>query len=258
MVVTGCKLTIKSDAARNAGARTSRWGTGAKWSERARRCGADGASRACERRKLAEWDEKRRHASRAWPAKRSVSLKRAVHKRTSAGPTAERDLGSQDHLRPHPMADEAKKRVRLSRTPLRERTASNRSRPRIQVRKMPLRAPATRGLGSTSTAVSRSPRPLALWRGQEAPLRRGQDALGRRGLATGGSLRRTPLYDLHQRHGAKTGPFAGFDMPLSYAKHGHAAEHKACRTAAALFDVSHMVQWTCVSPLLRGRLTCAG
>lgn len=92
------------------------------------------------------------------------------------------------------------------------------------------------------SSASRVARPLLLSRLQTAPLRRGQT----RALATGDSLRRTPLYDLHQRHGAKTGPFAGFDMPLSYAKHGHAAEHKACRTAAALFDVSHMVQWTFV------------
>ena len=117
---------------------------------------------------------------------------------------------------------------------------------------MSLRAPATRGLASTSTAASQRSRPPVLSCGWEGLLRRGQHVTGRRGLATAGSLRRTPLYDLHQRHGAKTGPFAGFDMPLSYAKHGHAAEHKACRTAAALFDVSHMVQWTCVALALGG------
>jgi aminomethyltransferase len=33
-------------------------------------------------------------------------------------------------------------------------------------------------------------------------------------------------------------PFAGFEMPIQYQ--GIVAEHQACRTAAALFDVSHM------------------
>ncbi|HUM08081.1 MAG TPA: glycine cleavage system protein T, partial [Acidocella sp.] len=34
--------------------------------------------------------------------------------------------------------------------------------------------------------------------------------------------------------------FAGYEMPLQYT--GIIAEHNACRTAAALFDVSHMGQ----------------
>jgi aminomethyltransferase len=34
-------------------------------------------------------------------------------------------------------------------------------------------------------------------------------------------------------------PFGGWDMPLSYAD-GTIAEHKACRTAAVAFDVSHL------------------
>jgi aminomethyltransferase len=36
-------------------------------------------------------------------------------------------------------------------------------------------------------------------------------------------------------------PFAGYDMPVQYPA-GILAEHTACRTAAALFDVSHMGQ----------------
>lgn len=29
-------------------------------------------------------------------------------------------------------------------------------------------------------------------------------------------LKRTPLYDLHIKHGAKIVPFAGYEMPLTY------------------------------------------
>ncbi|MEM7242678.1 MAG: glycine cleavage system aminomethyltransferase GcvT [Pseudomonadota bacterium] len=53
-------------------------------------------------------------------------------------------------------------------------------------------------------------------------------------------LKRTPLHDLHQELGAKLVDFAGWDMPVQYA--GIMAEHKACREACALFDVSHMGQ----------------
>ncbi|ODU08162.1 MAG: glycine cleavage system protein T [Rubrivivax sp. SCN 71-131] len=54
-------------------------------------------------------------------------------------------------------------------------------------------------------------------------------------------LRRTPLHDLHLRLGARMVPFAGYSMPVQYAA-GLVAEHKHCRAAAALFDVSHMGQ----------------
>lgn len=53
--------------------------------------------------------------------------------------------------------------------------------------------------------------------------------------------KRTALYDLHARLGAKFTPFAGYDMPVQYPA-GVLAEHKACREGAALFDVSHMGQ----------------
>lgn len=49
---------------------------------------------------------------------------------------------------------------------------------------------------------------------------------------------RTPLYQWHVEHKARMVPFAGWDMPVQYA--GIAAEHKAVRTAAGLFDISHM------------------
>ena len=54
-------------------------------------------------------------------------------------------------------------------------------------------------------------------------------------------LRQTPLHDLHLRLGARMVPFAGYAMPVQYAD-GLMAEHKQCRQAAALFDVSHMGQ----------------
>ncbi len=53
--------------------------------------------------------------------------------------------------------------------------------------------------------------------------------------------RRTPLFDLHTRLGGKIVPFAGWSLPVQYPA-GIMAEHKHCRAAAALFDVSHMQQ----------------
>ena len=55
------------------------------------------------------------------------------------------------------------------------------------------------------------------------------------------ALLRTPLYPLHQRLSARMVPFAGYEMPVQYPA-GVMAEHKHCREAAALFDVSHMGQ----------------
>ena len=54
-------------------------------------------------------------------------------------------------------------------------------------------------------------------------------------------LLKTPLHALHVELGARMVPFAGYDMPVNYPG-GILAEHKHCRTAAALFDVSHMGQ----------------
>lgn len=54
-------------------------------------------------------------------------------------------------------------------------------------------------------------------------------------------LNRTALYDLHVSLGAKMVPFAGYDMPVQYAP-GVMKEHLHTRTAAGLFDVSHMGQ----------------
>src|SRR5436305_1999628 len=56
---------------------------------------------------------------------------------------------------------------------------------------------------------------------------------------------RTPLYDWHVAHGARMVDFAGWDMPILYTT--IIDEHTAVRTAAGLFDISHM-----------GRLSFAG
>jgi aminomethyltransferase len=52
------------------------------------------------------------------------------------------------------------------------------------------------------------------------------------------TLRRTSLYDEHVKAGARMVPFAGWEMPVQYT--GIVDEHAAVRTAAGLFDVSHM------------------
>jgi aminomethyltransferase len=51
-------------------------------------------------------------------------------------------------------------------------------------------------------------------------------------------LRKTALNAEHRRLGAKMVNFGGWDMPVEYS--GILAEHMATRTAAGLFDVSHM------------------
>ena len=61
-------------------------------------------------------------------------------------------------------------------------------------------------------------------------------------------LQRTPLHELHQNLGAKLVPFAGYEMPVQYPD-GIIKEHKHTRTAAGLFDVSHMGQVTLHCPL---------
>ncbi len=53
-----------------------------------------------------------------------------------------------------------------------------------------------------------------------------------------GAPRRTPLTSVHERLGASLTDFAGWLMPLRYGS--ETAEHKAVRTAAGLFDLSHM------------------
>ena len=61
------------------------------------------------------------------------------------------------------------------------------------------------------------------------------------------SLLSVPLNDLHVQLGARMVPFAGYSMPVQYPA-GLMAEHKHTRTAAGLFDVSHMGQLRLVGP----------
>ena len=68
-----------------------------------------------------------------------------------------------------------------------------------------------------------------------------QSCADERNRASAGPLRRTPLHDLHVAHGASMVPFAGYGMPVQYPA-GIIAEHKHTRSAAGLFDVSHMGQ----------------
>jgi glycine cleavage system T protein (aminomethyltransferase) len=55
------------------------------------------------------------------------------------------------------------------------------------------------------------------------------------------ALKRTPLHHLHLSLGGKMVPFAGYEMPVQYAS-GVLKEHLHTRSAAGLFDVSHMGQ----------------
>jgi aminomethyltransferase len=49
---------------------------------------------------------------------------------------------------------------------------------------------------------------------------------------------RTPLFPLYSRSGARVVDFHGWDLPVQFA--GIMQEHRAVRTGAGLFDVSHM------------------
>jgi aminomethyltransferase len=60
-------------------------------------------------------------------------------------------------------------------------------------------------------------------------------------------LERTPLFEEHVALGGKMVPFAGWEMPVQYPS-GITAEHRAVRSAAGLFDVSHMGEF-----VVRGR-----
>ncbi|HRK39224.1 MAG TPA: glycine cleavage system aminomethyltransferase GcvT [Burkholderiaceae bacterium] len=63
-------------------------------------------------------------------------------------------------------------------------------------------------------------------------------------------LHTTPLNALHIELGARMVPFAGYSMPVQYQGPGLGlmAEHQHTRTAAGLFDVSHMGQLRLVGP----------
>ena len=58
--------------------------------------------------------------------------------------------------------------------------------------------------------------------------------------------RRTPLTAVHEQLGASLTDFAGWLMPLRYGS--ETAEHNAVRTAAGLFDLSHMGEFSVSGP----------
>jgi len=58
---------------------------------------------------------------------------------------------------------------------------------------------------------------------------------------TTADLLKTPLHSLHLELGARMAGFAGYDMPIQYPM-GVMKEHLYTRSAAGLFDVSHMGQ----------------
>jgi aminomethyltransferase len=55
------------------------------------------------------------------------------------------------------------------------------------------------------------------------------------------NLKRTPLYELHRKLGAKMVEFGGWEMPIHYTT-GILAEHRTVRQSVGVFDVSHMGQ----------------
>jgi aminomethyltransferase len=71
------------------------------------------------------------------------------------------------------------------------------------------------------------------------------------------TLQRTPLHDRHVALGARMVPFAGWEMPVQYE--GVMQEHRAVRTDAGAFDVSHMGEIEVEGPraleLLQGLLS---
>src|SRR5439155_1515640 len=52
------------------------------------------------------------------------------------------------------------------------------------------------------------------------------------------ALKRTPLYELHRKLGARLIDFGGWEMPVQYS--GILEEHRAVRERVGIFDVSHM------------------
>src|SRR3954454_13839110 len=63
------------------------------------------------------------------------------------------------------------------------------------------------------------------------------------------TLLQTPLHDRHVALAARMVPFAGWDMPVQYE--GVIQEHRAVRTDAGVFDVSHMGELEVEGPQAR-------
>jgi aminomethyltransferase len=71
------------------------------------------------------------------------------------------------------------------------------------------------------------------------------------------ALKKTALFDSHQKLGARLVDFGGWNMPVQYG--GILEEHKAVREAAGVFDISHMGEFFVSGPnakaFLNGLLT---
>jgi aminomethyltransferase len=66
------------------------------------------------------------------------------------------------------------------------------------------------------------------------------------------ALLQTPLAGWHESHGGRMVDFAGWRMPVQYAS--IVEEHVAARTAAGMFDVSHMGRLAVTGPAARAWL----
>jgi len=60
------------------------------------------------------------------------------------------------------------------------------------------------------------------------------------------ALKRTALFELHRRLGARMTAFGGFEMPVSYA--GIIDEHLAVRSRTGIFDLGHMGEFELTGP----------
>src|SRR5258708_22750149 len=60
------------------------------------------------------------------------------------------------------------------------------------------------------------------------------------------TLKKTALFDAHQKLGARLVDFGGWHMPVQYS--GIIEEHKAVREAAGVFDISHMGEFFVSGP----------
>ena len=88
--------------------------------------------------------------------------------------------------------------------------------------------------------ISRNPRITLTW---QPKFQWSTRAIWHRQLSSDsstGGLRKTPLYDLHLRHGARMVPFGGFSMPVQYDDLSVGDSHRWTREKASLFDVGHM------------------
>ncbi len=59
-------------------------------------------------------------------------------------------------------------------------------------------------------------------------------------------LKRTPLFEVHQKLGARLVEFGGWEMPVFYSS--IIEEHRAVRNAAGIFDICHMGEVRVIGP----------